>query len=176
MQIVRRYKAVHGILKVFEILGWGTAGIGVLFALIGFSEGDFPLLTPVPDPSFWDRAIAAIPGLLFVQAGLAAIALSKVGAANIDTAEMTYELLELTRKSSTSISAPPKPADALTKPRVVTPVVRANRMEEGQEDDPKGTFVSYHNGTSIFLRATGYFVGETRFPDLASAKAHIDKG
>ncbi len=93
-----RYSAAHEIFKLFEGLGWIIAGLGALFALAGFATGNLPFLPEISEPTFIDRLVATIPGFLFLEGGLIHVALVKVGQANVDTAEMTRELLNLARK------------------------------------------------------------------------------
>ncbi len=95
MSNVRSYSAAHAIFRIFETLGWVTVALGALLALIGLASGNFPMFQQIRDPAFFDRLIAMIPGLLFVEAGFIQIVLVKVSQANVDTAEMTREMLRM---------------------------------------------------------------------------------
>lgn len=165
-----RYTAAHEIFKLFEGFGWIITGLGALFAFAGFATGNFPFLPEIAEPTLINRLVAAIPGLLFLEGGLIHVALVKVGQANVDTAEMTRELLNLARKDQSRKASPIAAQRQPNTPRkIATKQPETRPTKEGEQ-----VLVENYKTIPIYQRHTGHYVGEKWFAGVKQARAHID--
>ena len=166
------YSTAHSIFKLFEFLGWITVALGALLALIGLASGNFPIFPQIGDPTFSDRLIAMIPGLLFVEVGFIQIVLVKVGQANVDTAEMTQEILKIA-KSGQQVAPRSRPPVHETAPQsqaqASKPDPRTKMLRPGEQ-----VLVETYKGVEIHRRYEGHYIDERWFARLKQAKEHID--
>lgn len=169
-----RYGAVREILKLFEVVGWGVTGIGGLLMVAGLANGSLPYFPTPSDPTATDRLIAAIPGLLLIEGGLIHVVLVKVGLANIDTAEMTKELLDIARKPTPVVVQTPK-TPATRQPAKSVSATRKQSTPEKPTKEGQQVYVETYGGLPIYQRYNGHYVGDKWFAGVKQARAYIDE-
>lgn len=92
----RSYATARTVFSIVEFIGWAVVFIGGLIGIIGFSTGGI-FSTFAEEIPFLVRLIAAIPGISSVLLALVTIAVIQSSRANVDTAEMTRDILKLIR-------------------------------------------------------------------------------
>lgn len=90
----RSYGVAKALFTFIEVVGFCAAGAGAIFAI----------LSAIKAGEMFGRSsgmailMASVPFLVLAAAGLIAMALVQSARANVDTAEMTQELLRLARE------------------------------------------------------------------------------
>jgi len=169
-----RYGAVREILKLFEIVGWIVTGIGGILMIAGLANASLPYFPTPSDPTATDRLIAAIPGLLLIEGGLIHVVLVKVGLANIDTAEMTKELLDIARKPTPVVVHTPK-TPATQQPSKPVPAAQKQSAPTKPAKEGEQVYVETYGGLPIYQRYNGHYVGDKWFAGVKQARAYIDE-
>lgn len=92
---MRSYEAARGLFSFISAVAWFLIAIGVILAILGFSEG-WRINPRNPDVS---RLIASVPGIFVGIIGFVTLAMSQMGRASVDTAEYSQQMLQLSRES-----------------------------------------------------------------------------
>lgn len=160
----RSYGTARFVFAVLEVLGWAAAIVGVLAALSSFMFGGIlGQLTGSGSTDMLVRLMTALPGLGVVTGGFAAIALAQIGRAQVDTADMTRELLAALKQGG--------PVETDARPVTASrPAPIAAAVEEPMPPAPPPVY----RGVAIDERPDGYYVNGRRFPSDFDARAHID--
>lgn len=175
----RSYETARSVLGFLEVVGWITVAIGALSALVGFGTGGL-FSTIYRDPPFSVRLISAVPGLITFISGLFAVCYVQVSRAHVDTAEMTRELLDLTRTSLKEAQArtlPPSKPISVGKTTGLTAKSEPPVFSKLNAPPKKGEdrLVETYKGMDIYRRHDGHYVGKKWFANLARAKAFVDQ-
>lgn len=180
----RTYGTARKVLGIFEALGWCLVVLGGLLAVIGFSTGGL-LSALMREPHFLARIVSALPGLTMGLSGLFSITYVQVSRANIDTAEMTREWLQIARRQELKLfgdnlvdenqsalsqisSAASKKEEVKAKPiELNETVVSMADVDEAYE----------YKGFKIFRKGKDFFVdGDNQeYVSLQVAKSIIDR-
>ncbi|WP_179381526.1 hypothetical protein [Jannaschia marina] len=120
----------RGIALIFSNVGWGIAVVGLLLAIGGLvfgGGGDAPLT---------GRLAAAGVGVAVMLFGLFSVLMAAQTRAALDTADMTREMLALTRQQSRPArSAAPEVAPTVAAPRPETTAPPARPVETAATSD-----------------------------------------
>ena len=93
----RSYSTARGVFTLLEFVGWAVVVVGVIASILGGgSIGD----AYGRSPPFEVLMLALLPGIGIAFGGLVSIALVQSSRANIDTAEMTRDMLFLMRNGT----------------------------------------------------------------------------
>lgn len=98
---MRSYTTSRTILSFFEFCAWTTVVVGILVAAIGYTSGSY-VAGLARGPSGFSGILAALPGLGISFVGVVGVIFVQLTRANVDTAEMTGQLLEIARKQLTA--------------------------------------------------------------------------
>lgn len=187
---MREYTTARTIFGILEFVAWVAIVGGIIFAITGASAAT----------GFSGRSaglLGAVPGLLFAFIGIIAVAIVQSSRANVDTAEMTGKMLQISKeqlqltkdaqKASFAVKAAPakpaatKPAEPATNPTDFDPVKLAERKPNGQDAPPKveaatNTVYQYkveHQGETIGLANGKAIWGGQSFDTVDAAKEYV---
>ncbi|WP_146176291.1 hypothetical protein [Rhodovulum kholense] len=98
----RSYGTGRFVCALIEIFGWLLVTLGIIASIVGFAVGGGfePGGFGSSSGSVLPRFLSAAPGLLTVTIGLISIMLTQQTKAILDTAEMTRDLLAISRDST----------------------------------------------------------------------------
>lgn len=100
----RSYKTGRTVGSFLEIVAWIVVAIGVITSLYGLASGGFFGIVlrnfGNSDTPFILRIVAMLPGIVTTALGLFFVMQCQQARATLDTAEMTRELLEISRGES----------------------------------------------------------------------------
>lgn len=188
----RSYATARSVLSFMELVGWAVAGLGALAALVGLSSGGM-MSSLYGDPPMAARLISAVPGMIAFLGGIFAVSYAQTGRAGVDTAEMTRELLTLT-KSGASVGGESSSAISAHMPahRAPESEQKAIRHEGNGSDqqtsisqemedrnlvvrkDGLGRFITY-KGHRISLSGQALTFGGARFDSVQDVIDEIDR-
>jgi len=93
---MRSYNAARALFSILAFFAWCVIALGILIAAIGVIIGR--QLVSFEDMLFGLEAlIMALPGLLVIFVGYLALAMAQMGRAQVDTAELTQQMLKVAR-------------------------------------------------------------------------------
>ncbi len=165
-QYDRKYGTARAVYSWLEFVGWATAILGCLMIIIGFASGGvLGGMYSGRDIPIGFRLIAILPGLGLAIGGVFSVAYVQTARANVDTAEMTREMLEIMRRAEKSIPAASQP---------VSP--EANLSIEGSPEPvalPEGAKkLETVAGRDIIEIEGKYLVSGESFNDLPAARRY----
>jgi hypothetical protein len=93
----RSYATSRFVFSMLEVVGWGTAIVGVLLAIAGLQTGGAGSFIRGGTSAAQDL-LAMLPGLALTLGGLVSVASVRSSRAYVETAELTLEMLRLARR------------------------------------------------------------------------------
>lgn len=178
------YGAARSVLGLAEFLMWGGLALGVLLALTG--------ATAATNSFGGVTAIAgAIPGLSIALASFIGVVLVQMAKANVDTADYTYQMLDVSRQhlevskqaQKSGAKAPATFAELADKESPKTPPATA-QPKASYADTPKPanepalatnpSKVMDYRGSEITKSAHGYHVDGQTFENIALAQSFVN--
>ena len=122
----RSYSTARSVFTLLEFVGWAVVAVGVTASILGGgSIGD----AYGRSPPFEVLMLALLPGIGIAFGGLVSIALVQSSRANIDTAEMTRDMLFLMRNGT------------VTSPSTVSTPEISNGLELASTKSPRESFI-----------------------------------
>jgi len=89
---MRSYDAARNLFSFFSTVSWIAVLIGGIIAVVGMSA-----ISQFRTPTGWQLLAAVSPGLIFAGIGLVCLAVAQMGRANVDVAEYSQQMLQLSR-------------------------------------------------------------------------------
>ena len=190
-EFMREYTTARTIFGILEFIAWVAVAGGLLFALVGASAA-----TGFSGSSA--GLIGAVPGLLFAFIGIIAVAIVQSSRANVDTAEMTGKMLQISKEQlqiakdgqKASFAAKPAPAKAAVPKETAATYNRADfdpvaisQRQAAQRQTAGTTRVApatanqsiEYKGETIVLDGAKASVGGLKFATVDAARNHIDR-
>ncbi|MEL7190606.1 MAG: hypothetical protein AAGK17_13720 [Pseudomonadota bacterium] len=177
------YDAARNVLGLAEFLMWGGVAVGALIALTG--------ATAATNSFGGVTAIAgAIPGLSLALASFIGVVLIQMAKANVDTADYTYQMLDVSRQNlevskqvqKSGAKAPATFAELAEKEGAKAPPITA-QPKASYADTAKPANeptlsanpnkVMDYRGSEITKSAHGYHVDGQTFENIALAQSFI---
>lgn len=166
---MHEYRTARTIFGFVEFCAWGTVVVGGIVILAGAAGGGGLM-------GRGGGILGALPGVFIVFLGILGVMLVQIGRASVDTAEMTGQMLNISKEQLRLAKAPqvaPK-ASPQPKPSLAKPTSAPAPAREQSSSQPSGANVTEYQGKSIEQRDGLVFVGEHCFGSIAAAKRHID--
>lgn len=184
----RKYNAGRAVLTVAEFLNWVFVFIGAILVISGFSMGQSF------GGSVFYGFVGSIFGLVVVVLSLIGVCVVQSGKAQIDTTEMTRDMLSLQREHYRALGRPggaqqfgdlnpsPSPSMPTTPPPSIAsspmaPVAKPRSLVNGDPPRPpqgQQVLVQTYKDRDIHRRHEGFYVGEKWFMSSERARAFID--
>ncbi len=181
----RSYETARTVFSILEFAGWIFVGIGVIAVLGSSANG----------------GVGGIFGVMFgigmVIVGLISVAFVQSSRANVDTAEMTRDLLSIARGDSMSAGVTSSPISNADEEKTRQPVKEAEPIKNTElvkevepviaNSDPvspdrptePARYCGSHKGVEISVAIVSgeelFFVEDNSFESYAAAKAFIDE-
>jgi len=167
----RSYATARTVLTFLEAIAWLMVGLGVILALafVSASQSSFG------GNSLISIFMAMMPGIVISIVGLILVALVQVGIANVDTAEMTGEMLRIARNNKVSDTLTERYGSSVnheTLPKQPEQPTEQNELDD-LGFDQRGQLT--YKGKEIQRNDNKFLVGGAVFSTLDKAKDYINR-
>jgi hypothetical protein len=162
----RSYATARTVFAITEFAGWCIVVIGAIASLVGFSTGGL-MGMGFGEPPFAIRLLSMIPGLGMALAGLVSVAFVQSSRANVDSAEMSREMLALMRNSNVPSKIVPPPVAKMAPPPVT-------QSKPNIKSDNIVGLIKEYGGYNLVRVSEGIQADNKIFETAAQAEQYID--
>jgi len=169
----RSYGTARAVFSLLEIVRWIVVGVGAIAV--------FGAVSKALSGSGWDALMSAVWAVSAVIVGLNTIAFVQNFRANVDTAEMTRDLLNIAKAYSRSGKVDLPPASNARAEKTAEPgkklwlTIPVPDLSEARPDKGEKKLSETFMGVEIYQKHDGHYIKDKWFANLDAAKSFVKK-